>query len=215
MTPNPQKKIKLAVGVSGSGRSLANLLENQQGKHFSVSLVFSSSPTAGANAIAERHGVPLMVLDFSNAFLNQTKVELYRAFENYGIDLVVLAGFLKLLPVGNGWQNRIINIHPALLPKYGGKGMHGRRVHEAVVDAGELTTGATVHFVNERYDDGNIIAQVKLPIVPTDSPEVVGQKVFQAECRLLPAVIVALAAGRLPCQGIAQLNDKGEFIEPS
>lgn len=214
MTPNPQKKIKLAVGVSGSGRSLANLLENQ-GKHFSLSLVFSSSPTAGANAIAERHGVPLMVLDFSNAFRNQTKVELYRAFENYGIDLVVLAGFLKLLPVVNGWQNRIINIHPALLPKYGGKGMHGRRVHEAVVDAGELTTGATVHFVNERYDDGNIIAQVKLPIVPTDSPDVVGQKVFQAECRLLPAVIAALAAGRLPCQGIAQLNNKGEFIEPS
>jgi formyltetrahydrofolate-dependent phosphoribosylglycinamide formyltransferase len=214
LTPNPQKKIKLAVGVSGSGRSLANLLENQ-GKHFSLSLVFSSSPTAGANAIAERHGVPLMVLDFSNAFRNQTKVELYRAFENYGIDLVVLAGFLKLLPVVNGWQNRIINIHPALLPKYGGKGMHGRRVHEAVVDAGELTTGATVHFVNERYDDGNIIAQVKLPIVPTDSPDVVGQKVFQAECRLLPAVIAALAAGRLPCQGIAQLNNKGEFIEPS
>jgi phosphoribosylglycinamide formyltransferase 1 len=214
LTPNPQKKIKLAVGVSGSGRSLANLLENQ-GKHFSVSLVFSSSPTAGANAIAERHGVPLMVLDFSNAFRNQTKVELYRAFENYGIDLVVLAGFLKLLPVVHGWQNRIINIHPALLPKYGGKGMHGRRVHEAVVDAGELTTGATVHFVNERYDDGNIIAQVKLPIVPTDSPDVVGQKVFQAECRLLPAVIAALAAGRLPCQGIAQLNNKGEFIEPS
>ena len=93
--------------------------------------------------------------------------------------------------------------------------MHGRRVHEAVVDAGELTTGATVHFVNERYDDGSIIAQVKLPIVPTDSPDVVGQKVFQAECRLLPAVIAALAAGTLPCQGIAQLNNKGEFIEPS
>lgn len=215
MTPNLQKKIKLAVGVSGSGRSLANLLENQQGKNFEVSFVFSSSPTAGANSIAERHGVPLMVLDFSKTVLNRTKFELYGALENYGIDLVVLAGFLKLLPVDNGWQNRIINIHPALLPKYGGKGMHGRRVHEAVVDAGELTTGATVHFVNEMYDDGSIIAQVKLPIIPTDSPDVVAQKVFQAECRLLPAVIVALAAGRLPCRGIAQLNNKGEFIEPS
>lgn len=215
MVPNTQKKIKIAVGVSGSGRSLLNLIENQRSGNFSVSLVFSSTPTAGANKIADRFGIPLRVFDFSISHREQTKAELYGALEGQGIDLVVLAGFLKLLPLDRNWQNKIINIHPALLPKFGGKGMHGLRVHEAVVSSGELTTGATVHFVNEKYDEGQILAQVKVPIALEDSPEVVGQKVFHAECRLLPAVIEAIAGGRLPSRGIAQLNSQGEFIEPS
>lgn len=214
MLSKPKKKIKIAVGVSGSGRSLLNLLENQQNGNFSVALVFSSTPAAGANKIAEQFGVPLMVLDFANAQQEQTKAELYRTLESCGINLVVLAGFLKLLPLDDKWQNRIINIHPALLPKYGGKGMHGLRVHQAVVSSGELTTGATVHFVNEKYDEGQLLAQVRVPITPEDSPEVVGQKVFQAECRLLPAAITAIAGGRLPSRGIVQLNNQGEFVEP-
>lgn len=207
------KKLKIAVGVSGSGRSLLNLLEHQHNNSFTVALVFSSSATAGANKVAERYGVPHMVFDFSGQRREQTKSELYAAFDTHGIDLVVLAGFLKLLPVDHRWQNKIINIHPALLPKYGGKGMHGIHVHEAVVQSGDLKTGATVHFVNERYDEGHIIAQVELPIGREDAPTVVGEKVFQAECRLLPAVISAIAAGRLPCRGVARLNKQGGFIE--
>jgi formyltetrahydrofolate-dependent phosphoribosylglycinamide formyltransferase len=214
LVPKTQKKIKIAVGVSGSGRSLLNLIENQRSGNFSVSLVFSSTPAAGANKIADRFGIPLVVFDFSNDHREQTKAALYGALEGHDIDLVVLAGFLKLLPLDRNWQNKIINIHPSLLPKFGGKGMHGLRVHQEVVGSGELTTGATVHFVNEKYDEGQLLAQVRVPITHEDSPEVVGQKVFQAECRLLPAVIAAIAGGRLPSRGIAQLNNQGEFIEP-
>jgi phosphoribosylglycinamide formyltransferase 1 len=210
-----QKKLRIAVGVSGSGRSLSNLLEIQTTHPFSVELVFSSATTAGANELAERHHIPLLVLDFGTTSRDRSQEILYKSLEEHKIDLVVLAGFLKLLPMNQNWQNKIINIHPSLLPKHGGKGMHGRRVHEAVVQSGDLQTGATVHFVNENYDDGLVIAQALVPITVGESPDVVAGKVFQQECRLLPAVIGAFADGRVPFRGVAQLNSQGELIEPT
>lgn len=207
------KKIKIAVGVSGSGRSLLNLIKHADLYNFSVGLVFSSSEHARANEIAKQHELPLLVLDFSPMRSEEAKAKLYESFEENGIDLVVLAGFLKLLPLDKSWRGKIINIHPALLPHYGGQGMHGMRVHEAVVRAGEPLSGATVHLVTEKYDEGRILAQAKVPVYPGESPEVVSQKVFQAECRLLPAVIGAIAIGRIPCETVLELNSRGELSE--
>lgn len=209
MTDN--RKLRIAVGVSGGGRSLGNLLDHQASNPYEIGLVFSSSQTAGANEIAKKAKVPLLVLDFAPIHWEITKEKLYQSLEYYGIDLVVLAGFLKLLPIDSHWENKIINIHPALLPKYGGKGMHGHYVHEAVIKSGDIQSGATVHFVNECYDEGSIIARATVEIESLETPESLAQKVFKAECMLLPAVISALSSGQLPRNTLAQLDQTGRI----
>jgi phosphoribosylglycinamide formyltransferase 1 len=118
----------------------------------------------------------------------------------YSVDLVVLAGYLKLVPadVIAAFRGRIINVHPALLPAFGGKGMYGRRVHEAVLASGAHETGATVHLVDESYDHGARLAQARVPVLPGDSPELLARRVLEAEHRLLPAVVLAAAAAGRP-----------------
>ncbi len=209
MVHNFSKKIRIAVGVSGAGRSLQNLIEQQNNYPYSVEMIFSSSPKAGANNLAERFHLPLIVLDFSRGHESQLREVIYAALEAHKIDLVVLAGFLKLFPVKDSWNGRIINIHPALLPKFGGLGMYGRHVHDAVLKAGETSSGATVHFVNSKYDEGSLIAQIEVPVMARDTPESLGQRVFAAECRLLPAAVGGLAEGCLPKKMIPQLDAQG------
>ena len=200
--------MRIAVGVSGGGRSLANLIQYEAKDPYSVALVFSSSESAKANALAKAANRPLLVLDFSRKNSEQAKSMLYESLEAHGIDLVVLAGFMRLLPVDRCWQNKIINIHPALLPNYGGKGMHGHFVHEAVIAAQEVESGATVHFVNENYDQGSLIAQTKVHIAEGESAESLAAKVFEAECGLLPWTLSQMAAGYLPAKEVV-LFDQG------
>jgi folate-dependent phosphoribosylglycinamide formyltransferase PurN len=116
------------------------------------------------------------------------------------VDLVVLAGYLKLVPPGvvTRYRGRILNVHPALLPAFGGKGMYGRRVHEAVLASGARESGATVHLVDEVYDRGPILGQVRVPVLPGDDPERLAARVLEAEHRLLPAVVLAAAAAGRP-----------------
>lgn len=213
MIDTNKSKLKIAVGVSGSGRSLLNLLKQQSERPYSIELVFSSSPTAAANQIAANYNIPLLVLDFSKKNLEQTQQKLYEAFEEFQIRLVVLAGFLKLFPVYDGWHSRIINIHPSLLPRYGGKGMYGLRVHDAVIKSGDRISGATVHFVDQHYDQGRIIAQSDVILDVDESTSSLAQKVFQAECRLLPEVLSGFWDGRLPARSVMKLSQRGEFIE--
>jgi phosphoribosylglycinamide formyltransferase-1 len=208
---NSAKKMRIAVGVSGGGRSLQNLIEQQKNYAYSVEMVFSSSPNIEANRIAERSHLPLVVLDFSQGNSSRINEIIFAALAANKIDFVVLAGFLKLFPIVDSWTGRIINIHPALLPRFGGRGMYGRNVHEAVLNAGETSSGATVHFVNAKYDEGSLIAQVKVPVLEKDTPETLGRRVFDAECRLLPAVIGAIAEGQLPKKMVAQLDERGEW----
>jgi folate-dependent phosphoribosylglycinamide formyltransferase PurN len=120
--------------------------------------------------------------------------------ERHGVDLIVLAGYLRLVPPGivARFRGRIINIHPALLPGFGGKGMYGRRVHEAVLASGARESGATVHLVDEVYDRGPILGQVRVPVLPGDDPERLAARVLEAEHRLLPAVVLAAAAAGRP-----------------
>ena len=186
MTEQP---VRVAVLVSGGGTNLQALLDALHDSTLArVARVISNRPDAGALARARRSAVPTTVLrDPSDA------AELRAALE--GMQLVVLAGYLKLVPapVVSHFRGRMINIHPALLPAFGGPGMYGRRVHEAVLASGATESGATAHFVDEAFDRGAIIAQERVRIEPGDTPERLAARVLEAEHRLLPKVVLELA----------------------
>lgn len=197
--PQPAtQNIPIAVAVSGGGRSLKNLLERQAHAPWQVAYVISSSPDCGAVQIANEHKIPLFVGDFSKSERSKTSAALASALSEHKISWIVLAGFLKLFPTLATWQNRVINIHPALLPKFGGKGMHGHHVHKAVLEAKDSISGATVHFVTEHYDEGAAISQIEVPVMQGDTPDDLAARIFAAECQLLPWTITELCAHRLP-----------------
>jgi len=181
--------VRVAVLVSGGGTNLQTLLDSlQQSPIARIARVISNRPDAGALARARRAGVQTTVLrDPDDA------AELLAALE--GCQLVILAGYLKLVPraVVSQFRGRMINIHPALLPDFGGPGMYGHRVHAAVLASGAKESGATVHFVDEEFDRGPIIAQEKVPVQPGDDAETLAARVLEAEHRLLPRVVLDLA----------------------
>ncbi len=196
--------MRVGVAVSGRGSNLAALLEalDRPDAPAKIALVLSSSSRAGALEVARAHGITTHVLvDPAD------ETEWREALTRVGISLVVLAGYLKLVPpaIVREWKGRMINIHPALLPRHGGPGMYGRRVHESVLAAGDRSTGATVHLVDEEYDRGEILAQASVPVLPGDTPEILAARVLQAEHRLLPrAVLTAARAGRPVPYGIEE-----------
>lgn len=186
---------RVAVCASGGGSNLQALLDRLQGEAPArVVLVLSNLGEAGALERARKAGVPAEVLaDPADAS------EWITRLGRRDVDLVVLAGYLKLVPPGivQKYQGRIVNIHPALLPSFGGPGMYGRRVHEAVLRAGASESGPTVHLVDEAYDRGEILAQRRVPVLPGDSPATLAARVLAEEHRLLPEVVLAAArAGR-------------------
>jgi formyltetrahydrofolate-dependent phosphoribosylglycinamide formyltransferase len=193
--------MRVGVAVSGRGSNLTALLEalDHPDAPAQVVLVLSNSSRAPALEIARMRGIATHVFK-DPADADEWQEALSRA----NVDLVVLAGYLKLVPAGivRAMRGRVINIHPALLPHYGGPGMYGRRVHEAVLAAGERWTGATVHLVDEHYDQGEILSQARVPVHPGDTPESLAARVLQIEHRLLPsAVLAAGRAGRpVPCR---------------
>src|SRR5690606_39143472 len=163
-------KRKIAIFASGSGTNAEKFFEKFQDHPLAeVRLLLTNNPKAGAIARAERFGIPVKIFD--RATFMQTDQIVHHLHE-IGIDVIVLAGFMWLVPVNliRAFPNRMVNIHPALLPAYGGKGMYGMYVHQAVVEAGEKVTGITIHYVNERYDEGQIIFQARCDIAPGDTP---------------------------------------------
>ena len=194
--------MNICVCISGGGRSLANLLEYQKNTSWAVKLVISSSATCKGVDVARRAGIQVVTYDFSSKSKAEEYlglcIELQKVFVEHQIGLVVLAGFLKRFPEVAGYEGKVINIHPALLPNFGGKGMYGMKVHEAVHKAREGVSGATVHFVNSVYDEGAIISQAQVKILQKYLPEDIANKVFEAECFLLPRTIDELVSGRLP-----------------
>jgi len=181
--------VRVAVLVSGGGTNLQALLDTLHDSPIArIARVISSRSDAGALERARRAGVPTTVLRDAG-----DPAEVLSALA--GAQLVVLAGYLKLVhaSVVARFRGRIINIHPALLPHFGGAGMYGRRVHEAVLASGAKESGATVHFVDEEFDRGAIIAQEKVPIEAGDTPDTLAARVLEAEHRLLPRVVLELA----------------------
>jgi len=187
--------MRLAVAISGRGSNLAALLAAlPAGGPAEVALVLSNRAAAGLELARER-GIPALVLaDPADGR------EWLDALAAHRADLIVLAGYLKLVPpeVVERYRGRIINIHPALLPAFGGPGMYGRRVHEAVLASGAAASGATVHLVDEVYDRGRVLAQARVPVLRGDTPDTLAARVLEIEHRLLPAVVLAAAAAGRP-----------------
>jgi phosphoribosylglycinamide formyltransferase-1 len=188
--------MRVAVAVSGRGSNLEALLRALGPEApAAVVLVLSNRPDAGALERARAHGVAAEVLpDPADG------VDWLARLERHRIDLLVLAGYLKLVPapVIARYRHLIVNVHPALLPAFGGRGMYGRHVHEAVLGSGARESGATVHLVDEVYDRGAILAQGRVPVLPNDTPERLAARVLEVEHRLLPAVVLAAAAAGHP-----------------
>lgn len=179
----------IAIFASGSGSNAENIIRYfQKNDSIRVSLVLSNKSDAYVLERAHRLKVPC------NVFPKEEWVagdEVLSVLQEHHIDFIVLAGFLVRVPdlLLHAYPDKIINIHPALLPKYGGKGMYGDRVHEAVVAASEKESGITIHYINEHYDEGNTIFQATCPILPNDSPEDVAQKVHALEYKYFPMII--------------------------
>lgn len=180
---------KIAIFASGSGTNAENIIRYfQERGTAAVDLVLCNRPDAGVLERAKNLGVDTVVFSRDQLYNNEGILDLLRS---RGIDYIVLAGFLWLVPdyLIRAYDGRIINIHPALLPRHGGKGMYGDRVHRAVIECGDTETGITIHKVNEVYDSGDILVQFRIPVTSGDTPETVAQKVHELEYRYFPEVI--------------------------
>lgn len=200
LAPVTDRPLKLAVLISGGGTTLTNFLAKKAAGELDIEvpLVIASRSDCGGVAKAEAAGLRCEVVrrrdfDSTEAF-SSAIFDLCREVE---ADLVTLAGYLSLIHIPDDFQYRVMNIHPALIPAFCGHGFYGHKVHEAVVARGAKVSGCTVHFADNEYDHGPIIAQSAVPVKGTDSPDDVAANVFQAECELYPHVIRLFATGKI------------------
>ncbi len=204
-------RARIAVLASGGGSNLQALLDyfTQLGEARAgdIVLVASDRPDAGAIRRARAAGIRAVTIISSFTALGD---ELDAILERHSIDIIVLAGFLQLVSadITRLYAGRMINIHPAPLPQFGGPGMYGKRAHRAVLESGVRMSGPTVHFVDEQYDHGAVIAQWPVPVRPGDDEHTLAERVLRAEHLLLPRVVQAVAAGELP------LRDDGTLERP-
>jgi len=196
--------IRLAVLLSGSGTTLQNLLEHIQDGRLPARIVRVVSNHAGAFGLtrAAAAGLPTAVVERKAC---PSREEFSRRIFDHcraaGADLVCLAGFLQLVLIPPDFAGRVLNIHPALIPAFCGKGFHGLHVHQAVLDAGVKIPGCTVHFADNQYDHGPIILQRPVPVLDDDTPASLQARAFAAECQAYPEAIRLFAAGRLRVEG--------------
>ncbi|BDQ02203.1 phosphoribosylglycinamide formyltransferase [Ignavibacterium sp.] len=190
--------LRVAVFVSGRGSNLKAILTHTDlANLIKVIAVFSDKSDCAAFEIAKSFGIETKVIGKGENKIDTA--DLLSVLKSYNLDLIVLAGYLKLIPldVVKHFENRIINIHPALLPSFGGKGMYGMNVHNAVFNSSAKVSGATVHFVDPEYDRGKIIAQRCVDISDVKSPEEIAERVLKIEHQLLPEVIKAFAENKI------------------
>ncbi|MBL7988676.1 MAG: phosphoribosylglycinamide formyltransferase [Chlorobi bacterium] len=193
------QQVPIAVFASGRGSNFRALHQALRAADSAATIVLcvSNNPNPGAFDFARQQGVAAARLS-PKMFAEEKEYEtaLIELLANYGVGLIVLAGYMRRLPHGvvQRWRGKILNVHPALLPDFGGQGMYGLNVHQAVIAAGRTESGATVHLVDEEYDTGAIIAQERVPVLPADTPEALAARVLEAEHRLLPRVVMELVA---------------------
>lgn len=196
------RPLNVAVFASGRGTNFQSILAAVERGELEINVVLclSDRESAGALTHAKDQGIPTTVLHPRDYQTGEEYADsLARVLERHSTEFIALAGYLKKIPteIIRMFKNRIINIHPALLPAFGGAGMYGRRVHEAVVKYGVHWTGATVHVVDEEYDTGPIVLQEVVPVFPDDSPEDVAERVLEVEHRLYPAALRLFAQNRI------------------
>jgi phosphoribosylglycinamide formyltransferase 1 len=191
---------RIAVLISGEGTSLQNLIDRIADGRLpgvEIPVVISSRSNVGGVERARKAGLPVDVIRIKDLpEVEKFSEHITLTLDVYAVDLVVQAGWLCYWKLPPRWLNRVINIHPALLPKYGGKGFYGRHVHEAVLAAGDNVSGATVHWVDNDYDHGEIILQKQCPVEPGDTPESLAERVQALERELLPAAILRICNSR-------------------
>jgi phosphoribosylglycinamide formyltransferase 1 len=194
-----RKTLRLAVLLSGSGRTLENLLDRIAAGRLTASVerVVSSRGDVRGVRLAEQAGIPVTVLPPAGRPLADWSEAIFAACREANPDLVVMAGFLHLVAIPADFVGRVINIHPALLPAFGGKGFHGMHVHRAVIARGCTVSGCTVHLVDNEYDHGRILLQKTVPVLRDDTAESLAARVFAVECETLPEAINRIAAGDL------------------
>ena len=198
------RPLRMAVLISGGGTTLRNLIQRIEAGSLDaeILLVVASTPKAGGLRFAEGAGIPRAVVrrkDFPSQ--DAFSADLFDRCRQAGVDLVVLGGFLKQLTIPDDFTNRVINIHPALIPSFCGDGMYGHFVHEAVLDYGAKVSGCTVHFADNEYDHGPVILQKAVPVLDDDTPETLAARVFEAECQAYPEALDLIAAGRVRVEG--------------
>ena len=204
---------KIGVFVSGGGSNFKAIHHqiiqgNILGK---IVMVFSNNPNCGAIKFAEGNSIPIFIINAARYPNAHTRDEfLLETCLKAEIDLICLAGFMKMLPqnIVKHYEYRILNIHPGLLPEFGGKGFYGTRVHEAVINTGKRESGATVHFVDEIYDHGPIILQKKVEVMETDTPESLAARVLKLEHELFPEVVKAFCENKIIME-----NNKPKILE--
>lgn len=176
---------RVAIFASGKGTNAEKIIEKCREN---IALIVCNNPNAGVVDVAKKYNVPFIILNKETFFKTEN---LIFDLQKYRVDFIVLAGFLWMIPAYliKHFPKKIINLHPAMLPKFGGKGMYGMSVHKAVINAGEKESGITIHYVNENYDEGEIILQVKCEINPGDSPEILSRKIQMLEHKHFPGIV--------------------------
>ena len=198
--------LRLAVLLSGSGTTLQNLIDRIGAGRLPAQIVgvIASRPDVLGAQRARAAGLPLEIVERRTTGDSPPRPfpdRVWSAVRACSPDLVCFAGWLHLLPIPDDFRHRVLNIHPSLLPAFGGKGMHGRRVHEAVLAAGVRVSGCTVHFADDSYDTGPILVQRCVPVKDGDDPESLAARVFEAECEAYPEAIRLIAENRVRVEG--------------
>jgi phosphoribosylglycinamide formyltransferase-1 len=203
-TRSAASPLRLAVLLSGSGTSLQNLIDRSEAGRLDakLSVVIASKPDAFGLERARRHGIPARTVPRKlHRDVSRFNDALHAELAGFEIDLVLLLGFLSPFETRARFEGRTLNVHPALVPAFSGRGWYGRRVHEAVIASGVRITGATVHFVDAEYDHGPIVLQEAVAVRDDDTPETLAERVQEVERRLVPEAIRLFAEGRLTIEG--------------
>ncbi|MBT9132396.1 phosphoribosylglycinamide formyltransferase [candidate division NPL-UPA2 bacterium Unc8] len=196
-------KLNLGVLLSGNGRTLQNIINRIKKGELpaQVRVVVSSREDAGGVVIAKKEGIDVFVVSPQQLRGDTFSEKIASILSKYEIDLVIMAGFLHFFKISEKYQGKVLNIHPALIPSFCGKGYYGHYVHEAVLKSGVKISGCTVHFADNTYDNGPIILQKTVPVMDDDTPQTLAERVFTAECEAYPEAIQLFARGRLKIVG--------------
>jgi len=194
------QELNLGFLCSHGGSNMQAIIENVKKGNLRANLcaVISNNHQAGAIQKAQKANIPHYIVN-EKTHPNKTNEEIINIFKSHNVDTVILAGYMKLVSKSliDAFYGRVLNIHPALLPKFGGKGMYGLNVHKAVLDAKETKSGATIHTVTPIYDDGKILAQVEVPVFPDDTPEILAERILKEEHKLYSDTLIKISNGEI------------------